>query len=163
MDKLFTSPVSIEQFAAYLDGNLSDSQMNEMDMLITSNPVLEELAEMSDVIAEDTQLYLNDDFAYETDMAMLNEQDFDIPCIDFENELVLEASDVFYEYADIEVAACACEEEIISYGLFEEDESFYIDNEKHEELLNPDDSWAEEKNTGISDGTFTHDDENFDI
>ena len=163
MDRLFTPPVSIEQFAAYLDGNLLESQMHEMDMLIASNPAMEELAEMSDVIAEDTQLYLNDDFAYETDMAMLDEQDFDIPCIDFEDGLVLKAADVFYEYADIEVAACACEEEIISHELFEENESFYIDNEKHEESLNLDDSWAKEKNTGISDGTFTHDDENFDI
>ena len=119
MDKLFTSPVSIEQFAAYLDGNLPDSQMNEMDMLIASNPVMEELAEMSDVIAEDTQLYLNDDFAYETDMAMLDEQDFDIPCNGFEDELVLEAADVLYGYADVDndimVAAAISEPPAINF------------------------------------------------
>lgn len=118
MDKLFTSPVSIEQFAAYLDGNLSDSQMNEMDMLITSNPVLEELAEMSDIIAEDTQLYLNDDFAYETDMTMLNEQDFDIPCIDIEDELVADIARI-YENAeignDIMVAAAISEPPAINF------------------------------------------------
>ena len=55
MDKLFIPPVSVEQFAAYLDGNLPGSQMHNMDLLIATDPVMMELSEISDVIAEDTQ------------------------------------------------------------------------------------------------------------
>ena len=85
MDKLFIPPVSVEQFAAYLDGNLPESQMHNMDLLIATDPVMMELSEISDVIAEDTQYYMNDDFALEADMIMLDEHDFELPDIDSNN------------------------------------------------------------------------------
>lgn len=105
MDKLFTPLVSIEQFAAYLDGNLPESQMREIDLLIATNPGMEELAEMSDVIAEDIQAYLQDEFAYEADMTALEDGDFDIPNLD--SDIAPHTGDDRSEYKDV---ACAADE-----------------------------------------------------
>lgn len=53
MDKNFMSPVSIEKFAAYLDGNLSENEMNRVDILVSTNPDMEELVATSDEVDED--------------------------------------------------------------------------------------------------------------
>lgn len=82
MDKNFMPPVSIEKFAAYLDGNLSDYEMNRIDALVSTNPDMEELVAISDEIDEDIQVYMQDEFAYEADMTALEDSDFDIPNID---------------------------------------------------------------------------------
>ncbi len=72
-------PVSIEKFAAYLDGNLSDDEMNRIDALVSTNPDMEELVAVSDEVDEDIQVYMQDEFAYEADMTALEDSDFDIP------------------------------------------------------------------------------------
>lgn len=82
MDKTFMPPVSIEEFAAYLDGNLSEDEMNRIDTLVSTNPDMEELVAISDEIDEDVQVYLQDEFAYEADMTALEDSDFDIPNLD---------------------------------------------------------------------------------
>ena len=82
MDKYFMPPVSIEKFAAYLDGNLSDDEMNRIDALVSTNPDMEELVAISDEVDEDIQVYMQDEFAYEADMTALEESDFDIPNLD---------------------------------------------------------------------------------
>lgn len=82
MDRNFVPPVSIEKFAAYLDGNLSEEEMDGIDALVSSNPVMEELVSISDEIDEDVQVYLQDEFAYEADMTTLEDSDFDIPNLD---------------------------------------------------------------------------------
>lgn len=79
MDKSLTPPISIEQFAAYIDSNLPESEMREIDFLIDSNAIMEELADISDIIDEDINMYLLDEFAYDADMTVLYEQDFEIP------------------------------------------------------------------------------------
>ena len=79
MDKYFMPPVSIEKFAAYLDGNLSDDEMNRIDALVSTNPDMEELVAISDEVDEDIQVYMQDEFAYEADMTALEDSDFDIP------------------------------------------------------------------------------------
>ena len=53
--------------------------MREIDFLIDSDAVMKELAEISDIIDEDTNLYMQDEFTYAADMTMLSEQDFEIP------------------------------------------------------------------------------------
>lgn len=82
LDKIFMSPISIEKFAAYLDGNLSEDEMNRIDALVSSNPDMEELVAISDEIDEDIQVYMQDEFAYEADMTVLEDIDFDIPNLD---------------------------------------------------------------------------------
>lgn len=79
MDSQFISPISIEKFAAYLDNNLPENEMQEIEAAISQNDSLEELVEMSDMIDEDVQTYLQDDFTYDADMSMLDESDFEIP------------------------------------------------------------------------------------
>lgn len=79
MDSQFISPISIEKFAAYLDNNLPENEMQEIEAAISQNDSLEELVEMSDMIDENVQTYLQDDFTYDADMSMLDESDFEIP------------------------------------------------------------------------------------
>lgn len=166
MDKLFTPPISIEQFAAYLDGNLPEPQMHEMDLLIATNPVMEELMEISDVIAEDTQFYLNDDFALEVDMAMLDEQDFDLPDI---NNTSLLNTDMDID-TEIEVAAiCASEEDDFNEDFLEE--VCHVDNDTPEDSINSDYSCSsslignpiDSDNVDTGFGLFTPNDDNFNI
>lgn len=82
MNKDFMPPVSIEEFAAYLDGNLSEDGMNRIDALAAMNHDMEEMITLSDKIDEDVIVYTQDDFAYEADMAALENSDFDIPDLD---------------------------------------------------------------------------------
>ena len=82
MDKNYMPPVSIEKFAAYLDGNLSEDEMNRIDTLVSTNSDMEELVSISDEVDEDIQIYMQDEFAYEADMTALEDSDFDIPNID---------------------------------------------------------------------------------
>ena len=82
MHKDFVPPVSIEEFAAYLDGNLSEDGMNRIDALAAMNHDMEEMITLSDKIDEDVIVYTQDDFAYEADMAALENSDFDIPDLD---------------------------------------------------------------------------------
>lgn len=82
MDSQFLFPISIEKFAAYLDDNLQKNEMQEIEAAISQNDSLEELAEVSDMIDEDVQAYLQDGFTYDADMSMLDESDFEIPQFD---------------------------------------------------------------------------------
>lgn len=50
MDKLFNSGISIEEMAAFLDGNLSASDMQKMSSLIEKDDSLKEIVELSDQI-----------------------------------------------------------------------------------------------------------------
>ena len=129
MDKLFIPPVSVEQFAAYLDGNLPGSQMHNMDLLIATDPVMMELSEISDVIAEDTQYYMNDDFAIEADMIMLDEHDFELPDID-SNDMNLDVE------TEIEVASTsALENDNLNDDFFKE---YSLVNDIPEDFTIPD-------------------------
>lgn len=82
MDKIFVPPVSIEKFAAYLDGNLSVDEMNHIDALASTYPEMEELIDISDEVDENIQIYMQDEFVYEADLTTLEDSDFDIPNLD---------------------------------------------------------------------------------
>ena len=75
-------PVSVEKFAAYLDGNLSDKEMRDIDALISSDPDMEELVSVSDEVDKDLDIYLQDEFGLDADMTALDNSDFDIPNLD---------------------------------------------------------------------------------
>ena len=75
-------PVSIEEFAAYLDGNLSQDDMRTFEELSNKDSTLKSMLNISDTIDHDMQNYINDDFLYESDMSMLNEIDFELPKFD---------------------------------------------------------------------------------
>lgn len=79
MDNNFDIPISIEKFAAYLDGNLPHDEINDIDAIIGGNPDMEALVSMADVVDEDVQHYINDDFLYEADITALENGEFDLP------------------------------------------------------------------------------------
>lgn len=86
MHKDFVPPVSIEEFAAYLDGNLSQDDMRIFEELSNKDSTLKSMLNISDTIDHDMQNYVNDDFLYESDMSMLNEIDFELPKFDKAHE-----------------------------------------------------------------------------
>lgn len=73
MDKLSFLPISIEKFAAYLDGNLAESEMCKVDSLVMSNSNLKEITEISDIIDEDAQYYHQDELAYNYEIGIIDE------------------------------------------------------------------------------------------
>ena len=86
MDKLLVPPVSIEQFAAYLDKNLSALEMREIDMMITSSPIMGELAEISDIIDEDYQFNCQNASSFEEEASLL-EEEFSLPDLNEKSNL----------------------------------------------------------------------------
>lgn len=97
MHKDFVPPVSIEEFAAYLDGNLTEDGMNDIASAIHSDDSLQDIMSschtIDDTIAnyEPLQLTILEDIA----------ADFEIPQIDDNDYLNVG------DWADLDVAACA--------------------------------------------------------
>ncbi len=52
MDSQFISPISVEKFAAYLDGNLPEAEMQSVSSLINKNVDLAEIIDTCDFIDE---------------------------------------------------------------------------------------------------------------
>ena len=96
MHKDFVPPVSIEEFAAYLDGNLTEDRMNEVASAIHSDDSLQDIMSschtIDDTIAnyEPLQLTIPEDIA----------ADFEIPQVDDNDYLNVG------DWADLDVAAC---------------------------------------------------------
>ena len=78
MNKDFVPPVSIEEFAAYLDENLTDDRMEYISSVISYNKNLADIAEISDIV-DDTkeQSILDDEFL----SSEIESMDFNIPVI----------------------------------------------------------------------------------
>lgn len=96
MYKDFVPPVSIEEFAAYLDGNLTEDRMNEVASAIHSDDSLQDIMSschtIDDTIAnyEPLQLTIPENIA----------ADFEIPQVDDNDYLNVG------DWADLDVAAC---------------------------------------------------------
>ena len=119
MDKEFMPPLSIEEFAAYLDGNLSEDEMNRIDALVSTNPEMEELVDIADEVDEDVQIFMQDEFAYEADVMALKDSDFDIPNLDA--DITSNIGGDSSEYRDV---VCAADEttDITEISLLSSDE-----------------------------------------
>src|SRR5574344_1459975 len=59
MDNKFILPVSIEEFAAYLDKNLSQEDTERMNQIIDNNRMLKDICDINS-LSEDTYLTLNE-------------------------------------------------------------------------------------------------------
>jgi len=57
MHKLFNPSVSIEEFAAFLDGNLTPNHMQEIAMDIQDDPMLQKISTMSDSVDDALEQY----------------------------------------------------------------------------------------------------------
>lgn len=125
MDNNIRTHVSVEKFAAFLDGNLDEHEMNEMDRYIAGDPMMSEIMSMSDIVDEAVLQYTNDEFAYETDMELLDNSDFEIPNLD---DGFVESSDYSYlEHREALADAIACEN-IDSIGNLGENEDIFMDD-----------------------------------
>lgn len=71
-------PVSIEEFAAYLDGNLTDDGMDHVSSIITCNKNLSDIVVMNDVVDDTKEHYMQDE---EFLPAEIKYMDFDFPRI----------------------------------------------------------------------------------
>lgn len=82
MDDHFMPPISVEMFAAYLDGNLTDAEMETVENILADNPALSELVDLADSLDQEIQDYMDDDFLYDADMSMLDDVEIEIPQLD---------------------------------------------------------------------------------
>ncbi len=118
MDKDFVPPVSIEEFAAYLDGNLTEDGMNEIASAIHSDDSLQDIMSsyhtIDDTIAnyEPLQLTVPED---------LSSTDFEIPQMDDSDCLNIG------DWADLDVVACT-EDPFAADAMCTEDESSSMNN-----------------------------------
>ncbi len=97
--------ISVEQFAAYLDGNLIPEEMNEMESMISANPEFQDIVVQSDTIDTNELIDIYDDTSLQTDIFMLDEADIEIPQIEFDLTLTEElntASGIINENPEIE-------------------------------------------------------------
>lgn len=109
MNKDFMPPVSIEEFAAYLDGNLTEDGMNEVASAIHSDKSLQDIASDSINIDESIANYESKGQSIPDDMVS---DDFEIPDITeyFEN------SDISYlidDSVNIEAAEPSHAEDVL--------------------------------------------------
>ena len=99
MHKDFVPPISIEEFAAYLDGNLSDDEMQRVSSVIENDEAMQDIA-VNNLSIEDTlsncepfELRLPDN---------LTSFDFEIPQFD-------DSMNIDNAWEALEVAACAAD------------------------------------------------------
>lgn len=98
MNKDFMPPVSIEEFAAYLDGNLTEDGMNEVASAINSednlHAIMSSCQTVDDTLAnyEPLQLTVPDE---------ISTMDFEIPNVNDGDYLNIG------DWADLDVAACS--------------------------------------------------------
>lgn len=82
MHEVLVSPVSIEEFAAYLDGNLTENRMNEVASAIHNDDSLQDIMSschtIDDTIAnyEPLQLTIPEDIAADFEIPQVDDNDY---------------------------------------------------------------------------------------
>ena len=94
-------PVSIEEFAAYLDGNLSDDEMQRVSAEIENDEAMQDIA-VNNLSIEDALSHCeSSEFTLPDELTSL---DFEIPQFDDSNSMNFDNA-----WEDLEVAACAAD------------------------------------------------------
>ena len=106
MHKDFVPPVSVEEFAAYLDGNLTESGMEHVSSVISNSEYLgdiaevscsindADIAEISDVVDDITEQYILDD-----DLQLFDAENMNFYIPDISDDTVTEQYIVYNENA----------------------------------------------------------------
>ena len=119
MHKDFVPPVSIEEFAAYLDGNLTEDGMNEIASAIHADDSLQDIMSschtIDDTIANYEPLQL-------TAPKDISSTDFEIPQMDDNDYLNVG------DWEDLDVAACAVDSFVADAMGTEDDSSSMTDH-----------------------------------
>ena len=131
MHKDFVPPVSIEEFAAYLDGNLSDDEMQRVSSVIENDEAMQDIA-VNNLSIEDALPHCeSSEFTLPDELTSL---DFEIPQFDDSNSMNFDN-----DWEDLEVAACAAD--TTCYAPTEYDDSSTLPSHEdtvgihHEECL----------------------------
>lgn len=111
-------PISIEEFAAYMDGNLSDDEMQRVSSVIDENKNMQEIIDSCDSIDEsyDYNEFVGDAIIPDE----IESMEFDVPNLDTINinDLQVESS------WDADVAACAEEPANLDFSVYEDESSY---------------------------------------
>lgn len=92
MHKDFVPPVSIEEFAAYLDGNLTEDGMNEVASAIQSDCFLQNVMSSCHIVDETVSAY---EPLQLTVPEEISSTDFEIPQVDIDNTLLFYSQQMF--------------------------------------------------------------------
>ena len=121
MDKLFGSGISIEEMAAYLDGNLSASDMQQMSSIIEKDDSLKEIVELSDQIDDNLIVASSDTFIIPLDIQSTEFQLPEIMAEEYTNEQSqFGFNDNFEEFR---------QDNLIEDAFSQETSDFFVDNE----------------------------------
>lgn len=105
MDNLFDSGISIEKMAAFLDGNLSASEMQGISSMIDGDASLQKFMAASDIIDDSISAFSPSDVELPQELQTL---DFELPSFDGNfHGLVPLSSEPSPFLDDMMVAACA--------------------------------------------------------
>lgn len=115
MNKDFMPPVSIEEFAAYLDGNLSEDGMKNISSIISYNNNLADITEISDVVDVTKEHYMQDEELLPSEIESM---DFDIPLISYETAIE--------QQSDYDEDNSAFVEEKYNHQLIDENQEDYL-------------------------------------
>ena len=108
--------MSIEEFAAYLDGNLSDNDMQRVSSVIENNEAMHDIVLNSQSVDEALSNYEPLELVLPDELASL---DFDIP--QFDNGI-----DMANNWEGLEVAACAPDVVYDDASIVDDDSSAMI-------------------------------------
>ena len=131
MHKDFVPPISIEEFAAYLDGNLSDDEMQRVTSVIENDEAMQDIAVNNLSIEDALSHYESSEFTLPDELTSL---DFEIPQFDDSNSMNFDN-----DWEDLEVADCAAD--TTCYAPTEYDDSSTLPSHEdtvgihHEECL----------------------------
>ena len=105
MDNLFNSGISIEKMAAFLDGNLSASEMQGISSLIDNDASLQRFMDASSVIDESISAFSMSEMDLPQELQTL---DFELPSLDSDFHGLVTLSPEPLPFQDnMMVAACA--------------------------------------------------------
>lgn len=99
MHKDLVPPISIEEFAAYLDGNLSDDDVRRVSSVIENDEAMQDIAVNNQLVEETLSNYESSDFILPEELTSL---DFEVPLFD-------DSVNINNTWDGLDAAACVAE------------------------------------------------------
>lgn len=128
---------SIEEFAAFLDGNLSQNEMLQFSQIAVNNDALRQLLDANSIIDETLNNMTEADLQLPSDLA---ETDFDLPTL-LPGEMAALVTLSPEPVDDLLIAACAADE-VSAFSDIEQDNHVIIGEGLHNDSsqVTPDDN-----------------------
>lgn len=126
MDKTILSSISIEKFAAFLDGNLLQEEMDVISQLAEQENTLHQLLNASSVIDDTIASYTEADLQLPPEITGSSFEIPDIPNDDISMFVTLNPEPDVNIFGDVVAGACACADE--DESLFHTEDDIPIDD-----------------------------------